>query len=213
MNTKRKTRLLAVTFIAAFVFMTFSPALSSAVTLPKTLADLNVSPNIDKVVYKVIEGDDQMILAIQGGVVDIHDGFFDPDNYAILDADPNLEVSDDILRNGYGHIKINTRDAPLNWTALRRAFAFAYDKTKVKDDIFQGLMRMHDSVVVYTNDLFSIEDTLPYHYYNPEVAIGNQLLDDAGFDIDPVTGFRNDPNGNPIHLVIGFSSNSPAIAG
>jgi ABC-type transport system substrate-binding protein len=191
--------------------MMVSPALSVAQAWPP--GDLNVGPNVDKVVYKVIVGDDQMILALQGGVVDIHDGFFDPDNYALLDADPNLEVSDDILRNGYGHIKINTRDAPLNWTALRRAFAFAYDKTAVQTDIFQGLMRLHDSVVVYTNDLFSIEDDLPYHYYNPEPAKGNALLDAAGFDIDPLTGFREDPNGNPIHIVIGYSPSSPAIAG
>jgi ABC-type transport system substrate-binding protein len=191
--------------------MAVSPALGTA--LPVPASDLNVGPNVDKVVFKVIVGDDQMILALQGGVVDLHDGFFDPDQYALLDADPNLEVVDDVLRNGYGHIKINCRDSPGNWTAFRRAFHFAYDKTRVETEIFLGLMRKHDSVIVYTNDDFCIEDELDYHYYNPLVTEGNAILDAAGFDIDPVSGFRTDPNGNPIHIVIGYSPSSPAIAG
>ena len=212
MNTYRRNRLLAITLVTAFLFMAVSPALSTA-ALPAPPTDLNVGPNVDKVVFKVVVGNDQLILALQGGVVDIHDGFFNPDSYAILDADPNLEISDDIMRNGYGHIKINTRDAPGNWTAFRRAFAYAYDKTRVLNEIHLGYMRMHDSVVVYTNDLFCIEDDLDYHYYNAEPAVGNALLDAAGFEIDPVTGYRNDPNGNPIHIVIGYSPSSPAIAG
>ncbi|MFW9792890.1 MAG: ABC transporter substrate-binding protein [Candidatus Thorarchaeota archaeon] len=210
MNTNRRNRLLAITFITAFLFMAVSPAISPAAAPP----GLNIGPNVDKVVFRVIVGDDQMILALQGGVVDLHTGFFDPDNYAILDADPNLDVIDDVLRNGYGHIKINTAKAPFNWTAFRRAFAFAFDKTRVQDDIFLGLSEMQDSLVAYTNTFFSIEDTLPYHYYNPEVAIGNQLLDDAGFAFDPVSGFRNDPNGNPVpQIEVAYSPSSPAIAG
>ncbi|MFW9768384.1 MAG: ABC transporter substrate-binding protein [Candidatus Thorarchaeota archaeon] len=215
MNTYRRNRLLAITLVTAFLFMAVSPAVNAALPVPP--GDMNVGPWVDKVVYKVIIGDDQVILALQGGVVDIHDGFFDPDQYALLDADPNLNVVDDVLRNGYGHIKINTRDPPGNWTAFRRAFAFAFDKTRVETEIFQGLMRKHDSIIVYTNDDFSIEDELPYHYYDADPDTGNALLDAAGFTRDwvtyPVEGWRTDPNGNPIHLVIGYSPSSPAIAG
>ncbi len=210
MNINRKNRLLAFTFITAFVFMALSPALSGAVTAP---AGLNVGPNLDNVVFKVIVGDDQMIIALQAGVVDLHTGFFDPDNFALLDADPNLEVVDDVLRNGYGHIKINTGKAPMNWTAFRRAFAFAFDKTAVKTNIFLGLSQLQDSLVPYTNTLFSIEDSLPYHYYLNDTVEGNRLLDEAGFDIDPLTQLRTDPNGNEIHIEIGYSPSSPAIAG
>ncbi len=211
MNIDRKKRLLGITFVAAFLFMALSPALGVAqITAPK---GLNVGPSVDKVVFRVVVGNDQLVLALQGGVVDLHDGFFNPDTYAVLDADPNLNIVDDVLRNGYGHIKINTAKAPMNWTAFRRAFAFAYDKARVQTDIFLGLSQLHDSLVVATNDLFCIEDQLEWHYYNPEVAMGNQLLDDAGFDIDPISGFRNDPNGNPIHIEVAYSPSSPAIAG
>ena len=209
MNTYRRNRLLAITFVTVFVFMAISPALGSSVIPP----DLNVGPNVDKVVFKVIATEDNMILALQGGVVDIHDSFLEPGTIPIFAADPNIEVVEDVLRNGYGHITINCAKAPMNWTEFRRAFAFAYDKARLKQEVFQGLMQMHDSLVVYTNDLFCIEDSFPYHYYEPEVEKGNLLLNATGFDYDPITGYRNDPNGNPIYIEIGFSPSSIAIAG
>ncbi len=209
MNNNRRNRLLAITFVAAFVFMAVSPALSGAQVTPY----LNIGPNVDKVVFKVIATEDNMILALQGGEIDIHDSFLEPNTIPIFAADPNIDMIDDVLRNGYGHIYINTAKAPMNWTAFRQAFAYAYDKTRVLTEVFQGLMNMHDSLVVSTNDLFCIEDDLPYHYYNAEPEIGNQLLNDSGFGFDPVTGDRVDPNGNPIHIVIGYSPSSPAIAG
>ncbi|MFW9962157.1 MAG: ABC transporter substrate-binding protein [Candidatus Sifarchaeia archaeon] len=212
MNINRRNRLLAYTLVTAFVFMALSPALSGAQPV-FSLVDLNVGPNAEKVVFKVIATEDNMILAMQSGAVDLHDSFIEPTTIPIFDADPNIEVSENVLRNAYGHIVMNNAKSPMNWTAFRRAFAFAFDKTRVQSEVFQGLSQLHDSLVVYTNDLFTIEDDLPYHYYLPEVERGNQLLNDSGFGFDPVTGYRTDPNGNPIHIEVAYSPSSQAIAG
>jgi ABC-type transport system substrate-binding protein len=202
-----------MTFVAAFIFMALSPAFSAAVTFDAP-PGLNVGPNLEKVVYKVIAQEDQRILALQSGTIDMHDSFLEPTSVPILAADPDIEIQDDVLRSGYGHIKINTAKAPFNWTAFRRAFNMAFDKVRVKADIFDGLCEMLDSPIPLTNLDFCIEDELPYHYYNPEVVQGNELLNASGFDIDPVTKLRNDPNGNPIpQIVIGYSPSSQAIAG
>lgn len=212
MNTYRRNRLLAITLVTAFMFMALSPALGGAQPIV-TLADLNKGPFVDKVVFKVIATEDNMILAMQSGAVDLHDSFIEPSTIPIFDADPNIEISENILRNAYGHIVMNNAKSPMNWTEFRVAFALAFDKTRVQTEVFQGLSKLHDSLVVYTNDLFCIEDDLPYHYYLPQVAEGNQLLNDTGFGFDPVTGYRTDPNGNPISIEIAYSPSSPAIAG
>ena len=214
MRISRKNRLLAMTFVAAFLFMAMSPAFAGASYTSESPAGLNVGPWLEKVVYKVISQEDQRILALQSGEIDMHDSFLEPPSIPILAADPDIEINADLLRSGYGHIKINTAKAPFNWTAFRRAFNFAYDKVRVKADIFQGLCEMLDSPIPLTHVDYNIEDELPVHYYNPEVQIGNELLNASGFDYDPVTGYRNDPNGNPIPtIVIGYSPNSVAIAG
>jgi ABC-type transport system substrate-binding protein len=108
---------------------------------------------------------------------------------------------------------MNCEKAPFNWTAFRRAFAMAFDKTRVQTELFESLSQLHDSLVPATKVLFCIEEDFPYHYYNDEATQGNLLLNQSGFGFDPVTGYRTDPNGNPIDIEIAFSPSSVAIAG
>ncbi|MFX1607092.1 MAG: ABC transporter substrate-binding protein, partial [Promethearchaeota archaeon] len=215
MRITRRRHLLAMTLVAAFLFMVASPAFADELQyLSNSPPGLTHGPYLDKVVYKVIEEDDQRVLALQSGEIDAHDSFLEPASIPILAADPDIEIMDDTLRSGYGHIKIKCDKAPFNWTSFRRAFNFAYDKVKVKADIFQGLSELLDSPVPLTHTDWNIEDELTPHYYNPEVTIGNQLLNDTGWEYDPVSGYRLDPNGNTVHeIVINYSPDSPAIAG
>jgi ABC-type transport system substrate-binding protein len=210
MLTDRKKRLVAISFAFAFVFMAVSPAISVAVDVP---AQLNVGPYVDKVVFKVIANQDQRILALQAGEIEMDNSFFDPVHLPTLDADPDIDIFS-ALRNGYGHITINCGpDAyPLNISAFRRAFAFAFDKTAVTSEIMDGFSQEQDSLVPYPNS-WCIEDDMPYHYYTAQVATGAAILDDAGFTIDPGTGFRLAPDGSPFNVVIEYASSSPEIAG
>ncbi len=173
-------------------------------------SDLNVGPYVDRVLYKVITTEAQRVLALQNDEVDIIARVIDP---AYL---PTLQASADVslawtLRNGYGHFTFNCRKYPLNISAFRRAFAYAFDKTRVTSEIFAGLSQEHDSVVPYVNG-WCIEDDLPYNYYTAQVALGNQILDNAGFTIDSESGDRFAPDNSHINITIYYPSISPVIA-
>jgi ABC-type transport system substrate-binding protein len=200
---------MATFLIAVFIFMTFSPALP--VNALDVQGDLNVGPYVDKVVFKIIQNKDQMLLLLVSGEIDIVQEFIHPVWYQALDEEPSINIYR-ALRNGYGLITINCAKYPLNISGFRKAFAHAFDKTRVRIEVLDGYSQDHDSLVPYVND-YSIEDYLPYHYYSAEPEIGNKILDDLGFGIDPITGFRNAPNGSTFNVIIQYDSLSEEIAG
>ncbi|MHA1290025.1 MAG: ABC transporter substrate-binding protein, partial [Candidatus Thorarchaeota archaeon] len=212
MLTNRTKRLVALSLAAAFMFMAVSPALSVAADVPN---DINVGPFVDKIVYKVIANQDQRILALQSGEIEMDNSFFDPVYLPQLEADPDVSIFE-ALRNGYGHITINCRDGgdgALADPVVRRAFAFAFDKYAVTSGIMNGYSQEQDSLVPYPNG-WCIEDEMEYHYYADETARGNAMLDAAGYEIDEGTGFRTMPGtGDPIYIGIEYSSSSQEIAG
>jgi ABC-type transport system substrate-binding protein len=166
---------------------------------------------IENVEYKIIPSSiEYKAFALLNDEIDLLHSSMDLESFSILDQDPDIDVYTG-LGNGYWCIDINCREAPFNWTALRRAFAYSYDKSRVNADIFGGLSAPHDSIVPHANR-FCIEDDLDWHYYSNRADIGNQILDDAGFEVDPLTGYRNDPNGHPMHIVIEYPPYSGTVA-
>jgi ABC-type transport system substrate-binding protein len=211
MFSNRNKRLAAIAFVAVFLFMAMSPALVKA--FPVT-PHMQQGPYIDKIVFQVINAQDQRVLAMQAGTIDMDNSFFEPGFYDTLDADPNIAIFS-AMRNGYGHITINCRDdaAPLNETVLRQAFAFAYDKTRVTREVMNGWSIEQDSLVPYTMDQWCIEDQLPYHYYDDQSVKGNQMLNDSGLFPFGADGWRT-YKGAPIRSIqIEYSSDSEAVAG
>jgi len=173
---------------------------------------MSQGPYIDKLVFQVINEQDQRVLAMQAGTIEMDNSFFDPVHYDTLDADPDISIFS-AIRNGYGHITINTRDAPLNETVLRRAFAYAYDKTRVTTEVMDGWSQEHDSLVPYPQGLWCIEDELPWHYYTDQSELGNQILNASGLFEYGLDGWRT-YKGQPIDTIeIEYSSNSEQIAG
>ena len=207
MQKKQITAVILVSILAIVMIMQANQA-SAIDPIPD---DLNVGPYVDNIVYKVIANQDQRILALQAGEIEMDTSLFDPVYLPQLDADPDIDIYS-ALRNGYGHLTINCRDYPLNISSLRRAFAYAFDKTEVTVEIMDGFSQEHDSVVPYPNG-WCVEDDFPYHYYTDQAATGNAILDTAGFTIDGGTGFRLAPNGDPFNIVIEYASSSPEIAG
>jgi ABC-type transport system substrate-binding protein len=163
---------------------------------------------VDKVVYKYVGNlDGSRVSALQSGLVDTLFQPIDPSNEATLNSNPDIEQHYS-LRNGYGHITINCRDAPLNESVLRRAFAYAFNKTKVTSEIMDGWSQEHDSLVPYPSG-WCIEDQLSPHYYTAEVAIGNDLLDNST-DF-PIIGEYRTYRGIPFNITIEYSSTSGII--
>jgi len=209
LTLKRWKHISAVTLVGLLVVLFISQTPVSAVDPPPS--NLNVGPYVDKVVYKVIANHDQRVLALQAGEIEMDNSFFDPSYLPILSDDPDIDIYS-ALRNGYGHITINTRDYPLNISGLRRAFAFAFDKERVTDEIMDGFSQEHDSLVPAPNG-WCVEDEFEWHYYTDQSDIGNQILDNLGFEINATSGFRHAPNGEPFDIAIGYTASSPEISG
>jgi ABC-type transport system substrate-binding protein len=197
-------RIVAGLAIAAFILMAISPAFASAQTT--ALDGLKVGPFADKIVYNVITQDDQQVLALQDNEIDLIGDMVDPSFLDTLSEAEDIEVAN-VLRNGYGYLTINTAKYPYNITAFRRALAFALDKEAISDDVWDGLSVPQDRCVAQVNP-FSIEGQLPYTYYEANVVLGNQLLDEAGFlDVDS-DGIREAPNGEDFDVLVECASSS-----
>lgn len=200
----KKNAIMGGITIAVLVLMALSPMFASAQT--NALDGLKTGPFLDKVVYSVLTQDDQQVIALQDNEIDLIGDMVDPSFLETLNQAENIEVVN-VLRNGYGYLTINTGKYPYNITAFRRALAFALDKEAISDDVWDGLSVPQDSVVAQVNP-FSIEGQLPYTYYEANIPLGNQLLDDAGFlDIDD-DGFREAPDGSDFDVLVECSSSS-----
>ena len=195
----------SVALIVAFLMLFLG---SGFAMIPASNAeDYNgAGPWVDKLLFNVIEGDNQQVLALLNneidGIVDVTDSSFLP----TLEASPNIAV-ESYQSNGYGYISINSAKYPFNITAFRRALAFALDKQDISDDVLDGLSLPQDSLIPNINP-WSVEGELPYTYYEANIALGNSLLDDAGFTVDGMTGFRLSPDGNPFDVRIECSQSS-----
>ena len=160
----------------------------------------NVGPFVDSLVFKVIGGDDQQILALLNDEVDLVGEAIDPTYLPTLDLAEGIEVAN-VMRNGYGFLTIKTDKYPLNITDFRRAFAFALDKERICNESWAGLAVPQDSPIPQVNP-FSIEGQLPYTYYEANVELGNQMLDAAGFaDVDS-DGWREAPDGSKFDIFV-----------
>ncbi|MHA1485041.1 MAG: ABC transporter substrate-binding protein [Candidatus Thorarchaeota archaeon] len=204
MASTRAKRIIAVSLVAAFTLMAFSPIFATAQAVP---GFAKTGPYIDKLRFDVITSDDLQVLALQNDEIDLIDGFLDPSFIPALEVAENIQLTN-VLRNGYGFVTLNTAKYPINYTAFRRALAFALDKNAISSEIFEGFSGSQDSPVPKQNG-WSIEGQLPYTYYEKDVDTGNALLDAAGFDIDPETGFRTAPHGEAFDILVECASSSP----
>ncbi|MDF1539635.1 MAG: ABC transporter substrate-binding protein, partial [Candidatus Thorarchaeota archaeon] len=165
----------------------------------------------DDIYYNVIWNNDQKVLALMDNNIDIIGDMIDPAFLGALMSSPEIGI-ETTPRNGYGLYTLNCQKYPLNISSFRRAIAFALDKERISSELWDGFSTPQDSVVPSINQ-FSIEDQLSFHYYDANVARGNQLLDDAGFlDVDS-DGFREAPDGSDFQIKVETSQGHPVAVG
>ena len=185
-------KFLSLVLIAEILILALLPA--SVRSLPLPALGVKNGPFVDKLQFKVITGDDQQVLALQNDEIDLIDQSIHPSFILQLNSSENVNIVSH-PRNGYGYIVINCAKYPFNITAFRRAAAFALDKYAISEDIWEGFAQPQDSCVPSMNP-FSIEGQLSYSYYDANIELGNQLLDDAGFLDVNADGFRDAPDGS-----------------
>lgn len=195
---KRKTAITIVAFCVITLLIVSST--DSANSLSNESENPISGAYIDKVVYDVITDPNLMNFDLQAGDIQSYIGYLNPDNLELFESDPDIEIYT-APQNMYAQLLINCRDYPLNISGLRRAFAYAFDKTRVPVEILDGHGFEHDSVVPKPS-IWCAEDDLPWQYYNNQSDLGNQILDSLNFIINEGTGYRRAPNGNPFSVVI-----------
>ena len=84
---------------------------------------------------------------------------------------------------------------------LRRAMGHAIDQEALGESIFNGL-RVPANVLLspLAGDLRASTDEVPGFGHGDEIELANQILDEAGFEKDEATGFRNNPDGTPLEI-------------
>ncbi len=162
--------------------------------------DLMTGPYIHHLQYEVIPQDDEQVLALLNNEIDVISNPIDISFRNQLVDDPNVQL-EKAIRNGYGYLTINCDKYPLSLTSFRRAFAFAFNKTQVVEEVWEGLAVCQDSLVPQVN-LLSIEGNLPYNYYDANIARANEILDNAGFDDIDSDGYREAPDGSDFDIRI-----------
>ena len=208
MGTDYKQRLLAATLFAGLFVVAFSPSVAvQSQAIPTN--NLNIGPYVDRVSYNIVGSEDQRILSLESSETQFSITPISSTYFPSLENDMDISFSN-TFRNGYGHITINCNKYPFNISAFRRAFAYAFDKTRITSELLPvGIVSQeHDSVVPYANG-WCIEDDLPYHYYTAQIETGAEILDEAGFVVDSFSGYRLAPDGSPFNVSIQWTNMTP----
>ncbi len=197
-----KYRTIIVIFIISLLSQSIIINPSQFVTVSPESDSLLSGAYVDKVLYRYMGPPDQTVSALEAGTIDTLYGYINPMHEDTLKLESDIELHYRI-QNGYRQIAINCHEYPLNISGLRRAFAYAFNKTRVINEILDGNAIEHDSLVPLSST-WCIEDNLPWHYYTNQSDIGNQILDDLNFLIDGETGFRLAPDGSPFDIVVEY---------
>lgn len=87
---------------------------------------------------------------------------------------------------------------------FKKALSYAIDRDEINDVRFNGLARPGHGHFHYENPGYVEEVDQRYIEYNPELA--NQILDEIGLKERDANGFRLQPDGRPLTLIIDGST-------
>jgi ABC-type transport system substrate-binding protein len=183
MMKRRILAVLVLLFITQLASKEFGLALDE---LP-----MDAGPYIDKVRYELVMNTDDQVDKLINGEVDIIGNQFDPTYLGQLYSADDIEVYQH-QRLGYGITEINCKKYPMNITDFRRAVAFASNKHKIIEDGWLGLASLIDCHIPKQHPA-SIEEDMEYHYYDEQIEIAANLLENAGFVDTDDDGWREGP--------------------
>ena len=146
----KHAEILVITTLTILSLILSSTSISQGYIASSNSSGINVGPYVDSVIYRVIDYQYDRVLALLSGQVDMDFQRVDSYYLSSLESDPDISIFS-AYRDGYGHVTINCAKYPLNISGFRRAFAFAFNKTKVTECVTSGLSIEHDSLVPLPN--------------------------------------------------------------
>lgn len=160
--------------------------------------------NLERIRFTIIQETATRLAALESGEVDYIDEVPELD-VARLGEDPNLVITQ-IEQPGHGwSLMLNAERAPTDDVAVRRAVAMAINKQGMIDTVFNGFGTPACSPL--TKVMFGYDPaSCDYLAYDPAMAA--QILDEAGWVVNPDTGVR-ERDGMPLVIEHWYRSDSP----
>lgn len=186
------------------LFLLLSPFIQVQ-SMDVTEESIYEGPFLDKILFKSIAEEDQVVLALENNEIDLIGDVVDPSYLPEFEEEP-LQFAN-VLRNGYGLMSFNCEKYPFNISQFRRAVAYAVDKNAIVDDIWDGLAAPLDSLVPQQNPL-SIEGDVSFSYYEADNDTAITILDSLGFHDINEDGYRELPNGTQFDVRLDYPSSS-----
>lgn len=152
-------------------------------------------PNLDQVIYRVTPDSNALLASQQKGEIDMRYAMT-ADQVQIVDKLPDWTVTRTPSHSVF-HFTINTANALMADKAVRQALSYALDKNGITQSILKGLVQPAWSPITPASWAYNANVTK--FEYNPTKA--KQLLDDAGWKVNPSTGIR-EKDGKPLSFGI-----------
>ncbi len=145
---------------------------------------------------------DAALTAIENGQADVFGQRLNASDYELLSGYPNAKAQW-AYDNLAFMVTMNTQFYPLENEHLRKAIAFAINKTAIAEDAMNGTVDKLDFVLPLFNE-YSVEDTLGGQYYDAEILQAQDELALAGMlDVDDDSVVEA-PNGDEVIFPIWY---------
>jgi peptide/nickel transport system substrate-binding protein len=151
-------------------------------------------PHVDEIIMPIIKDQQARRIAFERGESIVWAGLTQP---ADIDQVKSLPYADMRMTLGFHmfYVCFNMRKAPLSDPAFRQAFAHIVDRDNIIRTLFKGYMMPMSSFVPQVSSFFKAD--VPVYAYSLTKAA--EVLDAAGYKLDPATGKRIDPKtGKPL---------------
>ena len=137
-------------------------------------------------------------LAIQQGSIDYLVWPLSPGFLAQVQYNPAITV-EQVTDDGFYYLAFNLRLTPLNDLCLRRAISMAVDKQYIVNTLLGGFGTPGTVPISVINPAYFNTSASPPSF---DLSGAATLLDSCGYHINQATGFRTQPNGQPLQETI-----------
>ncbi len=154
-------------------------------------------PAIDRVIFRLFTNADAMVTALEQGEIDAAQNI-PSSSVANLEGVEGIEVVQG-QQGGFDELALNAGAGgigdghpALEDIAVRQAIAHAVDKETIVDRVLNGLGEPADAMSVSPDRSWIPEIEDPFAF---DLAVANQILDDAGYEDTDDNGVREMPGG------------------